>query len=523
VSVDGAGRPVAVAATMAAIGFVLLGLGWAGANPPAASPDEHAHLIKAYATATGQIDGQPFDVDVPGEADRTAAWFRDSGRSYDVPARLVPPPSVRCYAFDDDLTAACQDLRPVSGDPEATTLTPTHIGTYLPAMYLPAGLAVREAPDFRAATWRGRVATLIVCALFVGWAALLTARAGGALRVLGLVLAVTPMVVFLSASITTNGIEATAAICLWVAALRVLQPSSTESSAPWAALAVSGAVLALSRPLSAGLTVLVLVIAVALAGRGAAREALGRDRRAGTAALGIVAAGVAASAAWSAFVLPHPPLDLGVARRALPDAVGDLPNQARQLIGIFGWNDTTMPAVGYALGFAALAAVGVAALRWGDRRARLVLAGAVAAVVTLDVGIAVLIEAQIGFGMQARYVLPLVVGLPILAGEVLERRRPVVPAYVGSLAPAALAAAALLQVVAFVANAHRYAVGAGSAWAPTWDSRWAPVGGLTPWLALVLVGAGSWGVAALAVRRAGHPVRRAAATSVSAQASMTTS
>src|SRR5687768_16588337 len=86
------------------IAFFLLGVAWAGGNPPAASPDENGHFIRAYASADGQVWGEPapqvsFSMDPTSLDGRQARWFSVSRRSFRVPARLVPPDTVTCYAF----------------------------------------------------------------------------------------------------------------------------------------------------------------------------------------------------------------------------------------------------------------------------------------------------------------------------------------------------------------------------------------------------------------------------------------
>ncbi|MGH9153398.1 MAG: DUF2142 domain-containing protein [Acidimicrobiales bacterium] len=466
--------------------FALLCAAWAGANPPGASPDEPSHLVKAYASGTGQLEGRPYPADIVLDDPRSTEWFRATGRSYLVPAEVAPPESAQCYAFDPDATPACQRLDPPATRAGDEVLTPTHLGTYNPALYVPAGLAARTADSFSSATSRARWVNAAMSAGLLAAAALLVRRRG-ALALAGFALAATPMVVFLSASVNTNGIEAAAAVCVWAGATRIIRQPGEVSVGPWVAVGVAGSVLALSRPLGAVILAAIVVVSRLLAGP-EWRRLLRRSRRLVLAG-GAAAAAFVFSAAWAVLVMPSPDLDIGLAARTLDDAVLGLPNQARQLVGIFGWNDTTMPLVAYVLALGAVAALGVAALRVGDRRDRLALAGLAAAVVIADVAIAVLIEAQIGFGMQARYVLPLAVGFPLLAAEIVGTRT---GGDGGSVPPwravhALFAAAGVLQGVAFLTNAHRYAVGRSASWAPPWESRWSPDGGLLPWLALVVV------------------------------------
>lgn len=474
---------------------------WAGANPPGGSPDEPSHFVKAYASATGQVGGEPYPRDVTLDDPRSLEWFRATGRSYRLPAGLVPPSSVQCFAFDPDRTPECQDLDPPGHSGDAEVLAPTHLGTYNPALYVPAGLAAATADTFATGAWRARWANVAISSGLLVAGALLVRRRG-ALALGGFAVAATPMVVFLASSVNTNGIEAAAALCLWAGVVRVVRSPGDASPAPWIAVGLSGAVLALSRPLGAAILAAVVVVA-ALLGWPRLRALSARARRRAVAVAVALTVAFAVSAAWAVLVMPSPDLDVGLAARSLDDALRDLPNQARQLVGIFGWNDTTMPLAAYLLAFAAIGGLGVAAFRVGDRRERAALVGLAAIVLVADVGIAVLIEAQIGFGMQARYVLPLAAGFPLLSADILAHR-----SVRGAVAippwtvPGLFAAAGTLHAVAFVANAHRYAVGRSASWTPPWDSRWSPDGGLAVWLGLAVVASAALALSGVTTGRA---------------------
>jgi len=485
----GRDRAVVVGAALLAAGFIVLAFAWVGANPPGASPDENAHVVKAYATGEGDMDGQPYDADLSGVDSRSAAWFREVGRSYPVPAAVVPPQSIRCFAFDRNLTADCQHFDD-SVDQGGDVLAATHFGTYSPALYVPIGLAMRDSRDYQTAEWRGRLMVVALCAIFVSWSALLLSRRGtGWLPLAGLAMAMTPLVVFASASVTTSGIEITSAICLWSALLRITRQPGSSRGAPWVAAAVSGGVMALSRPVDAVLIAVVVLTIAVLAGWGTFRSVIASSRRPALVLGGVLVGTAGLSALWSIFVTPHPPLDLGVAARSLGEIVRDLPNQVRQAIGIFGWNDTPMPQATYVVVLLVLAALLVVALRVAARRERLALGGLALAILTIHLGLGALVEAQIGFGMQARYVLPLVVGVPLIAADLIETHRAALsPRLIRFGTIVMFVTAAAVQSIAFTANVHRYAVGANSGWIVPWDSRWAPDGGFTRWFSLAAIG-----------------------------------
>jgi hypothetical protein len=209
------------------------------------------------------------------------------------------------------------------------------------------------------------------------------------------------------------------------------------------------------------------------------------------------------TALWDVLVMPHPPFQMALARHALGGAVRGLPNQVRQVVGIFGWNDTTMPLAGYLLWLVAVVALVGLALTQARLRERAVLSTLVVAVVVLDVLIAVGLEAQIGFGMQARYLLPVAVGVPMIGAEILDRRWQPGSRMARAVTVSLLGLAASVHVLAWLANARRYAVGQDGSWAAFWREGWSPVGGWALWGGLAVTGAICVAASAVVAREPG--------------------
>jgi hypothetical protein len=67
-----------------AVASLLLLLTWTVAVPLFGSPDEPAHLYKAYGTAHGQAIGVPIE------------GFSSNIRRFDVPAEMGLPPNIMC-------------------------------------------------------------------------------------------------------------------------------------------------------------------------------------------------------------------------------------------------------------------------------------------------------------------------------------------------------------------------------------------------------------------------------------------
>lgn len=479
---------------MVAGGLLVLTIAWALANPPSASPDEPANFVKAYATATGQLRGERYTSPARDRDDPRERWFRAAGRIYRIPPRLVAPPNIRCYAFDPAKTAACTTA-PAPPRAEGDVVGGTQMGAYEPFLFAPAGLAARGGSSYVDALRRARLAGGLLCAAFFAAACVLAwDRGRRPLALAAVPIAVTPMVVFLSASVTTNGVEVASAVAWWVAMLAVIDRRDAGGArAPAAVLAVAGTVLALSRLLDPVFIAASVVVVVLAFGWAAARAAA---RRASV-ALALVAAGCAITLAWDVAVMPHPDTTLGAAGRALGPSWRAVGDQAREWVGVFGWLDTRLPGWAYPLGWALLGAPAAAALagtarRWRQAGALILLA---VGIVVADLAVATLIEAPIGYGTQGRYVLALAVGLPLLGGWLASGGLP--PGAARMLTVLLGLGAAGLHLLGFVANARRYAVGVHGPWLPPWHAGWAPPGGTAMWLAVAAAGAALVGAGAV--------------------------
>ena len=171
-----------------------------------------------------------------------------------------------------------------------------------------------------------------------------------------------------------------------------------------------------------------------------------------------------------------------------------MPEVLGETIGVFGYLDTLMPRPAYA--FAGLIFVGLvgAALVSGPIRAirRLEVLLMVEVVAVLCVSIFIVLP--LGVDPQGRYVLPILVAIPILAGEmVADSGR-----FARPVAAASAIGVGMLQAIAWLSAAHRFAVGLDGPWWFVPSAQWAPPGGWVPWLltaalgCLGLAAAGLW-------------------------------
>ncbi|HSH61929.1 MAG TPA: DUF2142 domain-containing protein [Acidimicrobiales bacterium] len=466
-----------------ALFYALLSLAWILGNPAGAAPDEPSHYLRAVALAGGEVTGKRVSTPqpAPGTSQREA-WLRRTTRYVDVPAGLSPL-GLDCNAFMPHVSAECQEGRRVTPGPTKgfTNFALTH-----PTTYLVPGVLARFADDPMTAIKLGRLGNAVVSVGLVWVAiALLWDRSVGLRSIVGLLAAATPMVIFVASSLTASGPEVAAGICFFSALLRVTRPSKPRTW-NWVFLGLSGVLLAAGRtlgPLTVAFQVGMVIVAHGF------RRSWALLRSAGSPAFwasAAVAVAVGLSVGWELAVAPHGRLGVSALRAALGPSLRDLRRVLGELVGVFGWLDSPAPSFVYVLWWAALAALVSVALLVAGRRERLVLALLAAGAAVLTLGIAVLNLAQTGFGMQGRYVLPMAVGVPLFAGEVLVRNpgRWSVPVdrWLGPF----FVLAGGLHAMAWYANARRSALGTDGSWLFMGSSEWSPSTGWYP-LALLVV------------------------------------
>jgi hypothetical protein len=260
---------------------------------------------------------------------------------------------------------------------------------------------------------------------------------------------------------------------------------------------VSSAVLAVGRSLGPFLVAANLVGIALLARRDRLRAVVtGLRRRSSLGWVALLLAAVVAGAVWAAAVMPRPGFSIGDTIDRLPGAWRQLPAESAQTVGVFGWLDAHLPLVGYGIWFAVLLALIAVAVRRGGVAAAWRLGLLVVGALALTLFVAAGVLGAIHFSMQARYVMPVTLGVVLAAGELADRARE--PRGLG-LATAIVGACAVVHVVAVWANLRRYAVGTGG---PRWflgHEQWTPPGGSLGWLLLAVTGAVLAG-AALVVR-----------------------
>ncbi|HEX7277667.1 MAG TPA: DUF2142 domain-containing protein, partial [Acidimicrobiales bacterium] len=249
--------------------------GWVFTNPVAGSPDELNHVLRAQAVGRGDFSGrpnpelaaasaQPDVVKACCSPDNPARlrWVQRGARLVDVPARGN---FGACFDLPAGFVADCVERRPAGSGP---TERLTSMGTLEPGPYLLPGLATRLAGDpvssVRWARAANALVTLVLLAL-AAWA--LSSPTASGLAWLGLLAAVTPMVLFTGATPAPSAAEVAGGICFAAALLRLSRaPSQAAGGGVWLALAAGGVALAASRSLGPVWIVLDVAAVAALVG-----------------------------------------------------------------------------------------------------------------------------------------------------------------------------------------------------------------------------------------------------------------
>ncbi|HXY42749.1 MAG TPA: DUF2142 domain-containing protein [Acidimicrobiales bacterium] len=465
----------AVAVWVGLSAFALIAA-WSLAAPVYSGPDEPAQVLRAVSVAHGQLLGQA------AEGPANPRTWVVVPQAYAIGNELV-----RCFRRHPDVPASCAPRLDVSSEPVSVT---TYVGRYPPLYYLLVGW-----PSLLVASTAGvhlmRFASALLSALMLALALYAIRRWSAATTLpLGVLVSATPMVFYLGGMVNPNGLEITAAICLWVSGLVLfIEHRQRPPVGLLAIVTVSALVLTSMRALSPFWTVAILIALISL---GSWRQAwrLVRDRRAFRVAAGLLVAVGLGAAAWivgdhafdviRAGTQVSPRASNG---RVLALAVRTAPSWIPQMVGIFGSLDTPAPQWALDIWYAATLAVVALGLLSAQARRRAVLVGVVIVGFCVSVLVQFLQARDHGLLWEGRYLLPFAVGVPLVS-TALAARSPRMSALWRRLTPVLAVALSVAGVASLFQALRRYTVGATG----SLDLRgaWQPRGG-------------SWTVMALAV------------------------
>ncbi len=372
--------------------------------------------------------------DEPSQVTHAAALFRGHliGRPLKGPYTMVTVPASFGVGA---LLEQCYQAKPTK---RASCARHWHLGVNLvhvinyDSRYPPLYYALVGAPTLfdeatSAVTWM-RLLSALASSVLLGLACMSVAMwSRNRLLPVGLMVALTPTALWLGAMVNPSGFEIAAAICLWCSGLVLaLERTGDPPRALVATVAVAAAVLMLARGLSPLWTLLILATLILVAGPAAALRLLRRHRDVQVAAGAFVTVATAA-VIWIVVVhalalghayIPRPGVKAGPIIAA---EFGQTGGWLAQMVGLLGWNDTTMPLVTYLAWAAAVGTLLVLAAVVGRYSETAVLGGLVVGVLVIPVVLEFIEIRKSGFVWVGRYTLPLAVGVPLLAAAIIGR------------------------------------------------------------------------------------------------------
>lgn len=473
-------RRCRTAPVVATAAFAVLGVAWALSTPPGAAPDEPSHYIRMVGLARGDLMGDRVDPSTPPpgplpSVEAAERMNREAGW-YELPSILMPPGG--CNAFRPEQPFSCS---PVLLDAPNDAVISYH-ARYLPGAYVVPAAVSRVGDTMWQTMFLGRIGFLLqATVLFAVIACAVSARCravGGLSTGSAVVLAVapTPLVLFLAGTLAPNGTEVLAVAAFTASALAL----GCGWSARWLwCAAVCAVVASWSRDLGAALVVAALV-AVVLVEPSLVADAR-RRRREVRAPVALVLVGIVSATVWqlaNKVSVLRWPASWGELAAGLSDVADAVPAS----IGLVGWLDTRVHRfVEVAWVVVAAVAAGAVLTRVATRVQRVV--AAVAALTVLaGVELAIGLRAA-GFGLQARFLLPIVAIGAIVLVMAPQRAAP----WSRGVVRVALLGVAAGHLATLLRAAHRHANGIGQQ-VDFASPLWAPPGGWATSITVMLLG-----------------------------------
>lgn len=455
------------------LGVALLVVAWIGGTTPFGAPDEQWHYIRAVGITNGQILGPkvPY-LQVPLPADQRA-WTDNNTRGVVVPARLNPP-GEPCQNGKPNLRGSC--------------LEPTTSGNYPPLPYLLPAVGIGLSRHTSTAIWVARVASsLPSIALLLLAVALLWDGTGWSL--LGLLAATSPMVFWISSVLNPSGMDITACLAFAAAVIRIGRTPAEVPRWVWSALLISGVIAILAGPIGLEFVVVYLLALGALFGRSALRQFRATHERWALPMSGVLGGAAILALIYTRVAGFSTTFRISPLGHGLHEGINVLPGVLKGAVGIFGALTVFLPLSAYWIWWLVVLGLVAAAMWLGDRRDRVVVASVTLLALAFPLFFYAWSERFTGFPLQGREVLPVLQLIPLVAGEVVYRRRSTFAA--GRLAQLALGAVlagfAAFQGYAWWENA-RFVAGAPRTIRFYAHATWHPPGGWLPWLMLAALG-----------------------------------
>jgi hypothetical protein len=404
--------------------------------PIGSANDEPAQLVKAASVVRGEIVGQNLSPKLlaetpPGDkVDFGGCTYLSTVQRCSAADTVVTVPSSyadfarpECFLIQQVPAGCGPGLRGSGREVKATT----YVGRYPPLYYAIVGL-----PSLASSTDTGvylmRLMSGLVSSLFLGLALALAAFwSRSRLLVAAVAVAASAMVLLFSSVVNPSGLECATAICVWTGGLILVldQPDDPRPSVV-VATAASASVMVLMRGLSPLWLAVIAFSLIAVAPRSIAtllhwtrvRVAAGVTGLVGVVAIGYILWAHTLSVYPIGTPVPASASELSLVRVAL----GRSETILQELVGAFGWAETSPPEVVMVLWLLSAAVLVIAGLGFSRRRHAAVVLALIVAGVVLPAALMVSQAHKNGLVWQARDGFPLYAGILLVAGAVALRK-----------------------------------------------------------------------------------------------------
>lgn len=436
--------------------FFLLTTAWSLSNPLMASPDEQSHLRKAAATAYGQVFGEEILVD----------------RVVEIPEVYADADVYLCNAFQPEVPiSTCDDSK--IRTMESTTgwvEVPTPAGRYNPVYYALVSWPALISHSV-ASIYAMRIISGLIASFFLALGLRALRQAGlPPVAVIAATAGITPMTAFLASSINPQSLEISAAFAVWCQMLLIIRatPSQDLGRRMWL-LAFIASMFANSRGLAPFFLALIVVCTIVLQPWRMSWRVI-RDKR----SWGPIAVTTLATAAASIWIVAtgvltssEPAPDPSVTPRWLAMYTLRMTDAYLQhAVGSFGWLHVPLPMFAVILFLSAYVVSMVLVHVYGTWRDRIVVfASFVITCIAVPVALHASQARSLGIMWQGRYILPMFIGIPVLAAFVLAERMGRTPAALDRRLTTAWAFIfSAVHCFAVLVEMHRHMLGMSSGW-----------------------------------------------------------
>ena len=459
---------------MLALGLILLVGAWIAATTPFGAPDEGSHYVRALGISNGTILGPKVPYPGPQLTPTQEAFINHDTRAVNVPRRLSP----------GDMTCIGGRLPTFNGSCREAVAN----GNFPPLGYLLPALALRASHDASTGLWLTRAASALQSLAFLMLAVAVLWNGAGC-SLIGLLVAVSPLVLFVSSVMNPSGIEITASLACGAAALRIARAPARAPHWVWITFALAGAVAILAGPIGLVFTIADAALFAVMLGYPGLRELSAAHRPLLRSCTLILLAAAVLAMIYSRLAGFSVTFGVSPVRRSLRQGLDQLWSVLHQAVGNFASLSVPLPSVADWIWWLLVLVLLTGGLWLGNRHDRVVLG----AVLVLAFAFVTLFWAWVdrysGFGLQAREVLPPLLLIPLAAGEVICRRG-------SAITQRRSAQLVLAGVIALIAVFQAYAwwfsarAAAGAPHAIRFYSHatWSPPLGWYPWIAAAGLG-----------------------------------